>query len=66
MRIESCRKCGNEMVPTTKEELICQTCKEPGKFICSNCGIETEMRFHMHFDGEKAIHAPLPVLTVRK
>ena len=43
MRNDSCRKCGNKM--ETKDK--CSTCKEPTKFVCSQCLVETEEQIHL-------------------
>ena len=43
MRIDSCRKCGEELVPCLK----CEVCKETIAFRCKNCEIETEEKIHV-------------------
>lgn len=42
MKIESCRRCGNELEVNSK----CDVCKQPDKFFCHSCGNVTEKQFH--------------------
>ncbi|WP_148680125.1 hypothetical protein [Nitrosopumilus maritimus] len=42
MRVESCRKCGTEL----EIRQNCSVCKEPKKFECKNCKVETDEQIH--------------------
>ncbi len=42
MKIDSCRKCGQEL----KVSRSCTVCNEPIEFQCNDCKIVTEEQFH--------------------
>lgn len=44
MRIESCRKCGNELIPNDK----CNVCKKAITFCCQACHFETDEQIHLN------------------
>ncbi len=46
MRIESCRKCGTEMIP--HEESICSSCGDNTQLFCTSCQVLSEEQIHRH------------------
>jgi len=44
MRIELCRKCGDEL----KIQKKCFSCKEPIKFQCIQCHYSPDEQLHLH------------------
>ena len=43
MRIDSCRKCGQELSVLQK----CDVCEEPNMFECTRCKIKTTEKIHL-------------------
>jgi len=64
MRIDSCRNCGNEMMPVTDEDLKCITCETATKFICIACHRETDIQYHLHHT--KIQINEIPIISIRK
>ena len=62
MRIDSCRKCGNEMKPSDE---YCNVCDSPMKFVCTECKKETDMQYHVQFHKNDHSQEPIPVLKTR-
>ncbi len=48
MRIESCRKCGQEMTASNNHDHSCIVCNKPTKMFCENCNAYSEVQFHTH------------------
>ena len=46
MKIDSCRKCGEELEIQKK----CSSCNEPITFQCVQCDLLTDTRFHFQCD----------------
>ena len=44
MRIDSCRKCGQELQVTT----LCSNCDQPLHFECNNCTVFVDDPIHQH------------------
>ncbi len=44
MRIDSCRKCGQEL----QVMILCSNCDQPLHFECSNCNVFVDNPIHNH------------------
>lgn len=44
MRIDSCRKCGDDL----KIQKKCFSCREPVKFQCKRCHYSPDEQLHLH------------------
>ena len=47
MRTDSCRHCGETMIPCKSCE-HCPICKEPMKLYCTTCDLTSETQIHQH------------------
>lgn len=48
MRIDMCRKCGNDRKKYEESE-SCKVCgRDFEQFVCQKCGIVTEPQYHIH------------------
>jgi|GEM_PF-889555 len=54
MRIDLCRKCGDELQIQKK----CFSCNEPIKFQCIKCHYSPDEQFHFHYNTSQLI-API-------
>jgi len=51
MRIDLCRKCGDELQIQKK----CFSCNEPIKFQCIKCHYSPDEQFHFHYNASQLI-----------
>lgn len=62
MRVDLCRRCGNELREFKQAER-CNTCGEEfSQFTCAKCNIVTEPQYHIHAENNAAFEKPIEYL----
>lgn len=59
MRIEHCKRCGTEMIPSPDRIDACIVCSDPQKLLCPKCNEKTLVQVHSHSHKQSLMMEPL-------
>lgn len=59
MRIEHCKKCGTEMIPSPDKIDACIVCNNSQKLLCTKCNEKTLIQVHAHSYKQSLMMEPL-------
>lgn len=61
MRVENCKRCGIETIPSPDSVDACIVCNDPQKLLCQKCNEKTLVQVHPHSHKQSLMMEPLVI-----